>query len=70
MEKQGIVSSVGNHDFFFVTDLDSGEIFFCHNSRVKDGLVPNRGDKVSFEHLSASRDARKRPISNLEVLNG
>lgn len=69
MQRQGVVSSVGNHDFFFVTDLETSEIFFCHNSRVKDGAIPNEGAKVAFDHLEYERNGRRRPIVKLEVLD-
>ena len=49
MEHQGIVSNVGNHDFFFVEDLETGEIFFCHAGFVQGEIFPKKGDKVSFD---------------------
>ena len=68
MEHQGIVSNVGNHDFFFVEDLETGEIFFCHAGFVQGEIFPKKGDKVSFEYLSRRVKGRCRPISALEVL--
>ena len=70
MDRQGVVSKVGNRDFCFVTENESGEVFFCHFSRVKDGVIPNGGDRVAFNALPNQRGERKRPVVSLEVLNG
>jgi hypothetical protein len=68
-ERQGFVSSAGNRDFCFVTEYETGEIFFCHLSRIKDSRIPDVSDRVIFEALPKQLGERKRPIVSLEVLN-
>ena len=70
MERLGFISSVGNLDFCFVTEFESGQIFFCHHSRVRDGVIPRSGARVLFDALPYERGDRKCPIISLEVLSG
>ena len=65
--RTGIVEKVGNRDFFFVTDLDSGELFFCHHSNVAEGIIPRVGDRVTFDFLPVRVNGKNRPVSRLEV---
>ena len=67
-ERLGIVQRVGNQDFFFVEDLETGEAFFAHLSCVAGDVVPREGDKVSFDHLSKRVGGKNRPVSRLEIL--
>jgi hypothetical protein len=67
--RHGVVVEVGTWDFFFVEDVESGEKFFCHQSRVVGGVIPREGANVSFHFLPLRVPGKQRPISHLEVCN-